>query len=112
MDFALSAKAEDVCGRMWDFMREHVFPAERVYEEYRASRGYDDHSTPPVLEELKAEARKRGLWNLFHHELGGLSNLEYASVAEITGWGAAHAPPAVEVGPPAPRQKERHMFFG
>ena len=32
MDFALSARAEDVCGRMWDFMREHVFPAEPVYE--------------------------------------------------------------------------------
>ena len=57
MDFALSAKAEDVCGRMWDFMREHVFPAEPVYEEWRAKRGHDDHGTPPVLEELKAEAR-------------------------------------------------------
>ena len=46
MDFALSAKAEDVCGRMWDFMREHVFPAEPVYEEWRAARGHDDHGTP------------------------------------------------------------------
>ena len=50
------------------------------------ARGHDDHGHPPVLEELKAEARKRDLWNLFHHELAGLSNLEYASVAEITGW--------------------------
>jgi acyl-CoA dehydrogenase len=75
MDFALSARAEDVCGRMWDFMREQVFPAEPVYDAWRAERGHDNHEHPPVLEELKVEARKRGLWNLFHHELGGLSNL-------------------------------------
>ena len=92
MDFALSDKAEDVTGRMWDFMREHVFPAEKVYDEWRAALGYDDHGHPPVLEELKAEARKRDLWNLFHHELAGLSNLEYASVAEITGWSPVIAP--------------------
>ena len=36
MDFALSAKAEDVCARAWDFMREHVFPAEPVYDAWRA----------------------------------------------------------------------------
>src|ERR671913_495395 len=112
MDFALSAKAEDVCGRMWDFMREHVFPAERVYEEYRASRGYDDHSTPPVLEELKAEARKRGLWNLFHHELAGLSNLEYASVAEITGWSPVIAPEVINCGAPDTGNMETLMLFG
>jgi acyl-CoA dehydrogenase len=86
MDFTLSAKAEDVSGRMWDFMRDQVFPAEPVYEEWRAARGHDDHAHPPVLEELKTEARKRGLWNLFHHELGGMTNLEYASIAEIMGW--------------------------
>jgi acyl-CoA dehydrogenase len=112
MDFAPSAKAEDVCGRMWDFMREHVFPAEPVYEEYRASLGYDDHSTPPVIEELKAEARKRGLWNLFHHELGGLSNLEYASVAEITGWSPVIAPEAINTGAPDTGNMETLMLFG
>ncbi len=92
MDFALSDRAEDVTGRMWDFMRERVFPAEATYHAWRRERGHDDHGLPPVVEELKAEARSRGLWNLFHHELAGLSNLEYASVAEITGWSPVIAP--------------------
>jgi acyl-CoA dehydrogenase len=112
MDFALSAKAEDVTGRMWDFMREHVFPAERVYDDWRAARGYDNHDTPPVLEELKAEARKRGLWNLFHHELAGLSNLEYASIAEITGWSPVIAPEAINCGAPDTGNMETLMLFG
>ena len=43
-----------------------------------------------MIEELKAEARHRGLWNLFHPELSGLSNLEYAAVAEISGWSPVH----------------------
>jgi acyl-CoA dehydrogenase len=112
MDFALSARAEDVCGRMWDFMRDSVFPAEPVYDEWRAARGHDNHEHPPVLEELKLEARKRGLWNLFHHELGGLSNLEYASVAEIMGWSPAIAPEATNCGAPDTGNMETLMLFG
>lgn len=112
MDFALSAAAEDVSARMWDFMRERVFPAEAVYNAWRAERGHDDHGTPPVLEELKAEARERGLWNLFHHELGGLTNLEYASVAEITGWSPTIAPEAVNCAAPDTGNMETLMLFG
>jgi acyl-CoA dehydrogenase len=112
MDFALSARAEDVCGRMWDFMRDQVFPAEPVYEQWRRERGHDDHGTPPVLEDLKAEARKRGLWNLFHHELGGLSNVEYASVAEITGWSPVIAPEVINCGAPDTGNMETLMLFG
>ena len=112
MDFALSARAEDVCGRMWDFMREQVFPAEPVYEQWRRERGHDDHGTPPVLEELKTEARKRGLWNLFHHELGGLSNVEYASVAEVSGWSPVIAPEVTNCGAPDTGNMETLMLFG
>ena len=112
MDFALSAKAEDVTARAWDFMREHVFPAEPVYDRWRAERGHDDHGHPPVVEELKAEARRRGLWNLFHHEVGGLTNLEYASVAEITGWSPVLAPEAMNVGAPDTGNMETLMLFG
>jgi acyl-CoA dehydrogenase len=112
MDFALSARAEDVCGRMWDFMREHVFPAEPVYEQWRRARGHDDHGTPPVLEELKAEARRRGLWNLFSSELGGLSNVEYASVAEISGWSPVIAPEVTNCGAPDTGNMETLMLFG
>jgi acyl-CoA dehydrogenase len=112
MDFALSARAEDVCSRMWDFMREQVFPAEPVYEQWRRERGHDDHSTPPVLEELKSEARRRGLWNLFHHELGGLSTVEYASVAEISGWSPVIAPEVTNCGAPDTGNMETLMLFG
>ncbi|SFK43379.1 acyl-CoA dehydrogenase family protein [Geodermatophilus ruber] len=112
MDFALSERAEDVCGRMWDFMREQVFPAEPVYEAWRAERGHDNHDHPPVLEELKVEARKRGLWNLFHHELGGLTNLEYASVAEIMGWSPVIAPEVTNCGAPDTGNMETLMLFG
>jgi acyl-CoA dehydrogenase len=112
MDFALSARAEDVCGRMWDFMREHCFPAEPVYEQWRRARGHDDHGTPPVLEELKAEARRRGLWNLFSSELGGLSNVEYASVAEISGWSPVIAPEVTNCGAPDTGNMETLMLFG
>jgi acyl-CoA dehydrogenase len=112
MDFSLSARAEDVCGRMWDFMRERVFPAEPVYDEWRTARGHDDHALPPVLEELKAEARERGLWNLFHPELAGLTNLEYASVAEIMGWSPVIAPEATNCGAPDTGNMETLMLFG
>ncbi|MEU2349621.1 acyl-CoA dehydrogenase family protein [Modestobacter sp. NPDC049651] len=112
MDFTLSARAEDVSGRMWDFMRERVFPAEAVYADWRAARGHDDHAHPPVLEELKAEARARGLWNLFSPELSGLSNLEYASVAEITGWSPVIAPEVTNCGAPDTGNMETLMLFG
>ena len=112
MDFALSPRAEEVSAQLWDFMREHVFPAEPVYDQWRAERGHDNHEHPPVLEELKAEARKRGLWNLFHHELAGLSNLEYASIAEITGWSPVIAPEAINCGAPDTGNMETLMLFG
>ena len=63
MDFALSTKAEEVSARMWAFMREEIFPAETEYETWRANN--DPHAHPPVLERLKASARRRDLWNLF-----------------------------------------------
>jgi acyl-CoA dehydrogenase len=75
VDFELSPKAADTVGRMWDFMREEVFPAERRWAAHLAEHG--PHTHPPVMEDLTASARRRGLWNLFLPELSGLSNLEY-----------------------------------
>jgi acyl-CoA dehydrogenase len=109
MDFALSPAAEDACGRMWDFMRECVMPAEPAYEQWRAAHGEHDH--PPVLEELKAEARNRGLWNLFMPSLSGLTNLDYASVAEISGWSPVIAPEAINCQAPDTGNMETlHLF--
>jgi acyl-CoA dehydrogenase len=87
MDFELTDRCHDFQERLTAFMEEHIYPAEAVYEEQLAESG-DPHSHPPVMEELKQEAQRRGLWNLFHPdpELGpGLRNVEYAPLAEISG---------------------------
>ena len=111
MDFALSDKAEDYRGRLQDFMDTHVFPAEASYDEHRAKQGHDDHSLPPVVETLKAEARERGLWNLFLPAVSGLTNLEYATLAEVTGWSINLAPEAINCAAPDTGNMEvLHMF--
>ncbi|WSE35201.1 acyl-CoA dehydrogenase family protein [Amycolatopsis rhabdoformis] len=94
---------------MWDFMDEEIFPAEAVWA--RQLREHGEHSHPPVMEELKASARRRGLWNLFHREFGGLSNVEYAAVAEVTGWSPVLAPEAINCQAPDTGNMETlHLF--
>ena len=85
--FEISERAQQYQSDLLEFMDSHVYPAEAVYDQQMHASG-DPHFHPPILEELKAEARKRGLWNLFHPhpEWGpGLTNLEYAPLAEIMG---------------------------
>ena len=87
MDFELTDRCQELRERLLAFMDEHVYPAESVYREQLLRSG-DPHSEPPVMDELKDQARQRGLWNLFHPhaEFGpGLSNCEYAPLAEIMG---------------------------
>ncbi|WP_433059052.1 acyl-CoA dehydrogenase family protein [Dactylosporangium sp. CS-033363] len=109
MDFALSPKAEETVARMWDFMREEVFPAEPVWSAHLAEHGA--HAYPPVMDDLKSSARRRGLWNLFLPELSGLSNLEYASVAEVSGWSPVIAPEAINCQAPDTGNMETlHLF--
>jgi acyl-CoA dehydrogenase len=88
MDFAFSPRAEALRAELLDFMDAHVYPAEPVYAQQIRESG-DPHFHPPVMEELKQEARRRGLWNLFlPHKTtwtDGLSNLDYAPLAEIMG---------------------------
>ncbi len=88
MDFELSPTAKELRQRLIAFMDERVYPAEAVYREQMAASG-DPHHHPAVIEDLKAEARGRGLWNLFlPHETewtAGLSNVDYAPLAEVTG---------------------------
>ncbi|HUR14727.1 MAG TPA: acyl-CoA dehydrogenase family protein [Mycobacteriales bacterium] len=111
MDFEPSDKAKDYLGRLQAFMDERVFPAEEAYEAYRRERGYGDHTLPPVVEELKAEARSRGLWNLFLPDVSGLSNLDYAVLAELTGWSVHIAPEAINCAAPDTGNMEvLHMF--
>ena len=84
MDFERSAKAQDYYQRLTDFMVESVFPAEHSYDQYRLEAGPNDHTVPPVVEELKKLAKDRGLWNLFLPAESGLTNLEYAPLAELS----------------------------
>jgi acyl-CoA dehydrogenase len=88
MDFALSPTATKLRDELSAFMDEHVYPTEGTYREQMAALG-DPHGHPQIIEDLKVEARTRGLWNLFlPHKTqwtDGLSNLDYAPLAEIMG---------------------------
>jgi acyl-CoA dehydrogenase len=87
MDFSLSARTEELSDRLRAFIDERVEPAVPVYQEQVAASG-DPHFHPPVMEELKAEARACDLWNLFLPDprFGpGLTNVEYAPLCELMG---------------------------
>jgi acyl-CoA dehydrogenase len=90
VDFAFDARTEELRGQLQAFLDEQVLPAEQVFEEQAAQMASHGRpwERPPVMDELKAAARKLGLWNLFlagHPEGAGLSNLQYAPLAELTG---------------------------
>jgi acyl-CoA dehydrogenase len=113
MDFAFDDKTEKLRAELLDFMETHVYPAETVAEEQRAQT--PQWTTPPVMEELKAEARRRGLWNLFlpHSPFGaGLTNLQYAPLAEITGRSIQLAPEALNCSAPDTGNMEVLAMFG
>jgi acyl-CoA dehydrogenase len=87
MDFALSARTEELRARLRAFIDEHVDPAAPAFRQQVEASG-DPHFHPPVMEDLKAEARRRGLWNLFLPDErygAGLTNLEYAPLCELMG---------------------------
>ncbi len=97
---APSARAIDLHGRMVEFMRTEVLPAEQAYADHRRAAGPDDHSLPPVVEELKTRAQALGLWNLFLPSESGLTQLEYAPIAELSGWSLDLAPEALNCQAP------------
>ncbi|MGB9378974.1 MAG: acyl-CoA dehydrogenase family protein [Mycobacteriales bacterium] len=114
MDFALSPLATQYTERLQAFMSERVFPAEPVYAQQRAElrRAGREHDVPPVVEDLKADARGRGLWNLFLSAVSGLSNVEYAPLAELTGWSVDIAPEALNCAAPDTGNMELLQEFG
>jgi len=115
MDFQLSPTALALQDKLLAFMDEHVYPAEAIYEEQMEALG-DPHGHPQIVEDLKAEARRRGLWNLFlPHETQwteGLSNLDYAPLAEITGRSVHLAPEALNCAAPDTGNMEVLTMFG
>jgi acyl-CoA dehydrogenase len=110
MEFTHSPKSNEIALKMADFMREEIFPAEKEYELWRTSN--DPHAHPPVLERLKESAKKRGLWNLFLPSFSGLSNVEYARVAEISGWSPVIALEAINCQAPDTGNMETLELFG
>ncbi len=113
MDFEPSSKAQDYLQRLSAFMDAEVYPAEAVYEQQMteqvaAGRG---HQSPPVIEHLKARAREAGLWNLFLPDESGLSVIDYAPLAELTGRSPHLAPEALNCSAPDTGNMEvLHMF--
>ncbi|WP_433792104.1 acyl-CoA dehydrogenase family protein [Actinoplanes sp. CA-252034] len=107
MDFEYDAKTEDYRKRLLAFMDEHVYPAEPTYHT-------DGWEPPTALEGLKAAAKEAGLWNLFlpGDHGAGLTNLQYAPLAEITGRSPAIAPAALNCAAPDTGNMEVLADFG
>ncbi len=83
----MSERALDLRGQVQTFMDEHVYAAESVYHD-QVEAADDRWSAPPIMEELKAKAKAKGLWNLFLPESdygAGLSNRDYAPLCEVMG---------------------------
>ncbi|MFG3696703.1 acyl-CoA dehydrogenase family protein [Micromonospora sp. NPDC047620] len=114
MDFAYDARTEALRAELTEFLEQHVCPAEPVHAAQVAAAG-DPWARPPVLAELKAEARRRGLWNLFLPDPrhgAGLTNLQYAPLAELTGRSPHLAPEAVNCAAPDTGNMELLAEFG
>jgi acyl-CoA dehydrogenase len=115
MDFAPDDTTTELSERLLAFMEEFVYPAEERFRE-QVETAASRWDTPPVVEELKALARERGLWNLFlpatHEHGAGLTNLQYAPLAEITGRSPWLAPEALNCSAPDTGNMELLSLFG
>ena len=115
MDFAYDARTEELRERLLRFMDTHVHPAEAAFEEQLEA--LDDRwawNTTEVVQELQQEARAQGLWNFFlpGEHGGGLTNLQYAPLAEITGRSPHLAPAALNCAAPDTGNMEVLAMFG
>src|SRR5690349_12966209 len=108
MEFGFDAKTEDYRKRLLSFMDEHVYPAEPTLAEH------DGWEPPAALAGLKVKAREAGLWNLFlpGEHGAGLTNLQYAPLAEITGRSPWLAPEALNCSAPDTGNMELLSLFG
>jgi acyl-CoA dehydrogenase len=115
MDFAFDERTEELRRSMLDFMDRHVFPAEELLAAQVAAVDDPMSFEAPVKDELKRAARDAGLWNLFLPESkwgAGLTNLQYAPVAEISGWSPDLAPEAMNCSAPDTGNMELLALFG
>ena len=117
MDFRHSERSEDLQKQVSAFLDEHVYPAEHTFEEQAAVNraAGQPFNTPDVLTGLKQAARSQGLWNLFlpDERFGaGLSVLDYAPIAELSGRSVAIAPEAMNCSAPDTGNMELIAMFG
>jgi acyl-CoA dehydrogenase len=115
MDFSHSPRSLDYQERLRGFMDEHVYPAERAIAERDRTEPRDPVEAPPEMADLKRIARESGLWNLFlpDDEYGaGLTNVEYAPLAEIMGMAIELAPEATNCAAPDTGNMEVLHLFG
>jgi acyl-CoA dehydrogenase len=114
MDFSFDERTAELHEKLTDFMAEHVYPAEAVFEEQLAAHS-DPWSRPPVIEYLKQKAREAGLWNLFLPDPrfgAGLTNLQYAPLCELLGRSPHLAPEALNCAAPDTGNMELLADFG
>ena len=128
MDFGYDARTEELRDKLLAFMDSHVYPAERVFADQVAAAEAAGQiwQRPAVIDELKVAARSQGMWNLFltvrthKDQIGelaekygaGLTNLQYAPLAEITGRSGAIAPEALNCAAPDTGNMEVLAEFG
>jgi acyl-CoA dehydrogenase len=114
VDLTISHRGQHVLGVLRSFVDEEVLPAEPVYEEQRVELEQKGHPNdpPPVLLDLIETARQRGLWNLFLPSVSGLTNVDYAALAEETGRSPFIAPAAVNCLSPDSGNMELLARFG
>jgi acyl-CoA dehydrogenase len=114
MEFSFDERTSELQEQLRSFMDERVYPAEATFAE-QTGGAEDRWDRPPVMEDLKKETRARGLWNLFlpNREFGaGLTNLQYAPLAEIMGWSPQLAPEACNCAAPDTGNMELLAEFG
>jgi acyl-CoA dehydrogenase len=113
MDFAPDTRTIEITAQARAFLHDRVLPAEPVLDaELAASPA--EWTVRPVVRELQRQARAEGLWNLFlpGEHGAGLTNLQYAPVAEVTGWSPRLAPPAFNCAAPDTGNMEVLNDFG
>jgi acyl-CoA dehydrogenase len=112
MNFQPTERGSELLLRLAGFMKDQVASAEPVYRQQVRDSG-DPHFQPPVMQELKQAARERGLWNLFHPDAGwgaGLSNVDYAPMAELMGRSSIAAEACNCSAPDTGNMEVLHLF--
>ncbi|NWJ71082.1 acyl-CoA dehydrogenase family protein [Pseudonocardia sp. ICBG1122] len=115
MDFTTDPTTLEWCERVQGFLDDHIRPAEAVLERQYAAAAEPFDYEPPIKQELKEKARAAGLWNLFlpdERHGAGLTNLQYAPLAEITGHSIDLAPETFNCSPPDAGNMELLAQYG